>query len=100
MSKNQGKTYIAKTPRLTVTNIRGSKETVVTMLTVSVKKRGEEWRDSETFRVTQHQCEGVGPDLKTAMQEMWAKWEKFTAETFGESIFCEQAEKDWNVEQQ
>ena len=96
----KGQAYIAKTPRLLVTNIRGSKETVVTLPTVSVKKCGSEWRYSETFTTTEHQCEGRGPDLKTAMQAMWQRWERFARETFGESIFIEQVSKNWDVLEQ
>lgn len=92
--------YIAKTPSLLVTNIRGSKETVVTMPTVSVKQRGSEWSKSETFTTTEHQCEGRGPDLKTAMIEMWSKWDRFARETFGQSVFVEQTSSKWHVLQQ
>ncbi len=93
----KGEKYIAKTPSLVVTNIRGSKETVVTMPTVSVKERGTDWKDSETFTTTQHCCEGRGPDLKTAMDQMWEKWEKFSKEAFGETIFVEKSSKNWSL---
>ena len=93
----RGTNYIAKTPRLLVINIRGSKETVCTLPTVSVKKRGTDWRDSETFTTTEHCCEGRGATLQEAQRIMWEKWDRFARETFGESIFVEQATKTWEV---
>lgn len=91
----RGTKYIAKTPALLVTNIRNKQTTVVAIGTVSIKERGTDWRDSETFKTTEHQCEAEAPTLKEAMTIMWEKWQKFTAEVYGETIFCEQASPDW-----
>lgn len=88
---------IAKTPKLIVINIRNTKETVVCFPTVSVKKRGTNWNDPETVTLTALDwvnC-GKGKTLAEAKKDLFRRWENYTREEYGESVYIETSDSTW-----